>query len=319
MLNWMPGGKVGLYIRSDPSLAKKDLCLILSLHFSQVARRLSYKMVKWKKYLIGEWSWTRPIKSFAFIYLAMLVVALGFSDLIIYQPPAAGYSENDPQIDTIETSGGIRIGIFHLPANPGMPTLLWSHGNAEDIGYLNGRFKSFHTRGYGILAYDYPGYGISKGKPNEDSCYEACQTAWNHLTVKLKIPPKQIIIYGQSVGSGPSVWLASREQTAGLMLVAPFVSAFRAVTRVPLFPGDRYNNIDRIPSIKTPLLVIHGEQDQVIGQWNGKKLYEFHTGSKEFHNIPDAGHNDIYILAGDQILDALDSFWSKQARHTRIP
>jgi pimeloyl-ACP methyl ester carboxylesterase len=273
-------------------------------------------MAKWKKYLIGEWSWTRPIKSFAFVYLALLVVALGFADLIIYRPPATGYSENDPQIHTTETSSGIRIGMFHLPADPGMPTLLWSHGNAEDIGYLASRFHSFHARGYGILAYDYPGYGISDGKPSEDSCYEACQTAWNHLTAKLNVPPKQIIIYGQSVGSGPSVWLASREQTAGLMLVSPFVSAFRSLTRVPLFPGDRFNNIGRIQSINTPLLVVHGEQDQVIRQWNGRKLYELHNGPKKFLNIPNAGHNDIYILAGDQILDALDSFWSKQTRHT---
>ncbi|MBT8036235.1 MAG: alpha/beta hydrolase [Verrucomicrobiae bacterium] len=264
-------------------------------------------MIKWKKYLIGEWSWTRPIKSLSFIYLSLLIVALGFSDLIIYQPPTAGYSENDPQIHTAVSSSGIRIGLFHLPAKPGMPTLLWSHGNAEDIGYLADRFQSFHARGYGILAYDYPGYGISEGKPDEDNCYEACQTAWDHLTSQLNVPQDQIIIYGQSVGSGPSVWLASRVDTAGLMLVSPFVSAFRAVTRIPLFPGDRFNNIHRIPDIKTPLLVVHGDQDQVIGPWNGRKLYKLHNGPKKFLNIPNAGHNDIYLVASEPILDALDT------------
>ncbi len=289
--------------------------LALPQHAGNAAR----SMAKWKKHLIGEWTWTRPIKSFAFVYLALLIVALGFSDLIIYQPPPSGYSENDPQIHTLETPGGIRIGMFHLPADPGMPTLLWSHGNAEDLGYLADRFQRFHTRGYGILAYDYPGYGISRGKPSEDGCYEACQTAWNHLTGQLNVPPKQIIIYGQSVGSGPSVWLASRQQTAGLMLVSPFISAFRAVTRIPLFPGDRFDNIRRIQSISTPLLVVHGAQDQVIGQWNGRKLYQLHPGPKAFLNIPNAGHNDLYIVAGDQILDALDSFWSKQSRHPNTP
>lgn len=274
---------------------------------------------RWKKYLIGEWSWMRPIKSLSFIYLVLLIIALGFSNLIIYQPPKAGYSENEPYFHTLKTSGGKRIGVFHLPAKSEMPTLLWSHGNAEDIGFLADRFKRFHERGYGIFAYDYPGYGISSGKPNEKSCYDACQTAWTHLTKNIKVNPSQIIIYGQSVGSGPSVWLASQEQTAGLMLVSPFISAFRSVTRVPLFLGDSYNNIGRIQSIKTPLLIIHGERDEVIGHWNGKKLYHAHSGPKTFRSIASAGHNDIYMLAGDQILDELDIFWARLAPNSEIP
>lgn len=276
---------------------------------------VTHRMAKWKKYLLGEWSWMRPVKSIIFIYLALLVVALGFADQLIHRPPQAGYTEEGPYISTTERSNGQRIGMFHLPASPGMPTLLWSHGNAEDIGYLHERFRDFHARGYGILGYDYPGYGISEGKPDEDGCFDACETAWRHLTEKLGVPTDQIIIYGQSVGSGPSVWLASRKPCAGLMLVTPFVSAFRAVTRVPIFPGDRFNNINRIESIKTPLLVVHGDQDQVIGQWHGERLHELHPGPKQFVGIEGAGHNDIYILAGDQILDALDTFRKEHTPH----
>lgn len=268
-------------------------------------------MSHWKKYLIGEWNWLRPIKSIAFIYLVLLVVALGFADQLIHRPPTAGYSEDSHPIHQIEKSDGQKIAMMHLPASPGMPTLLWSHGNAEDIGYLARRLKGFHARGYGILAYDYPGYGISEGSPDEDGCYDACQTAWNHLTENLGVPTDQIIIYGQSVGSGPSVWLAERVSCAGLMLVAPFTSAFRTITRVPLFPGDRFNNISRIDSIESPLLVVHGEQDQVIGQWHGRKLHELHSGPKTFVGIEGAGHNDIYLLASDDILAALDKFWNE--------
>ena len=270
--------------------------------------KLRGNMAHWKKYLIGKWNWKRPIKSIAFIYLALLVVALGFADRMIFQPPTPGYAENIEGILTTEKSDGQRVGMFYLPAAAGMPTLLWSNGNAEDIGYLKPRFESFHARGYGILAYDYPGYGISEGKPNEKGCYSACQAAWDHLTQKLGVPKNQIIIYGQSVGSGPSVWLASREKAAGLVLVAPFISAFRSVTRIPLFPKDRFNNISRIESITTPLLIVHGDQDGVIGQWNGKRLHELHPGPKQFLDVSGAGHNDIYLLAEGQILDALDAF-----------
>ncbi len=276
-------------------------------------------MANWKKLLVGEWSWWRPFKSIAFIYLALLVIALGFADRLIHRPPSAGYSQESLPVKLLETPSGTKVATFHLPAKPGMPTLLWSHGNAEDIGYLEPRFRDFHARGYGILAYDYPGYGISEGKPDEQGCYDACLTAWNHLTGPLGIAPEDIIIYGQSVGSGSAVWLASDHPCAGLMLVSPFVSAFRAVTRYPLFPGDRFNNISRIGSIHTPLLVVHGDKDQVISQWHGKTLHARHPGPKTFFNVPGAGHNDLYQLATDDILDALDTFRQQEPKNIKPP
>lgn len=265
-------------------------------------------MSKWKKWLIGEWSWWRPLKSFAFIYLALLGVALFFSNKLIYQPPQPGYKPDDANMFQVTRPGGENVMLYYTPAAQGMPTLLWSHGNAEDIGYLHDRLCRFNSRGYGILAYDYPGYGHSEGTPTEKGCYEAVEAAYNHLTQKLKVPTEQIIIYGQSVGSGPAVWLAAQKPCRGLLLVSPFVSAFRAVTKVPLFPGDQFKNIHRISDIQSPLLVIHGDEDCVISQWHGKKLYDLHPGPKTFIDIPGAGHNDLYTLAMDQILDALDAF-----------
>jgi len=116
-----------------------------------------------------------------------------------------------------------------------MPTLLWPHGNAEDIGYLRNRLNKFHSRGYGILAYDYPRYGQSMGKPSEQGCYEALEAAHLYLTENLNVSNDQIIIYGQSVGSGPAVWLASQKPCVGLILVSPFITVYRTVTKIPLF------------------------------------------------------------------------------------
>lgn len=262
----------------------------------------------WKKILVGEWNWMRPIKSIAFIYLVLLVIALRFSDHLIHQPPAAGYTSEAPAISLVKMDDGRNIAITYLPAAPGMPTLLWSHGNAEDIGYLRQRHLNFHILGYGILAYDYPGYGISDGSPDEQGCYDACMTAWKHLTETLKIPTDRIIIYGQSVGSGPSVWLATKVDCAGLILVSPFVSAFRTVTQIPLFPGDKFKNLSHIDQINMPLLVIHGDRDQVIPQWHGKKLHDTHPGPKLWAGIEGVGHNDIYFLAEDDILQTIQRF-----------
>jgi len=265
-------------------------------------------MGHWKKYILGEWSWKRPFKSIISIYLILFAIMFTFSNFFIYRPPKSRYSEETPHISSLPRPDGQKIGFFYLSAAPGMPTLLWSHGNGEDIGYLRQRFESVHARGYGILAYDYPGYGISDGRPTEKGCYDACQTTWNHLTDTLRVNPKNIIIYGQSVGSGPACWLASHESSAGLMLVSPLTSAFRTITRIPLFLGDQFPNIKRIASIHTPLLIIHGDQDSVVPQRNGKILYDLHPGPKRFVDIQGAGHNDLFILAEDEILDALDQF-----------
>ncbi|MGJ8677968.1 MAG: alpha/beta hydrolase [Akkermansiaceae bacterium] len=266
-------------------------------------------MSKWKKYLLGEWSWSRPLKSLAFIYLTLLVVALAFSNKLIFPIPPAGYNHDTENISILMTPDGTGISTFYFAAEETMPTILWSHGNAEDIGYLADVFNIFIAEGFGIFAYDYPGYGISEGEPSEEGCYTAVQTAWDHMTTKLSIPKQQIIVYGQSVGSGPATWLVAREEAAALVLVAPFLSAFRVATRVPIFPNDPFKNIHEIKNVEEPLLVIHGDQDKVIAQWHGKKLYHLHSGEKTFISIRGAGHNDIYYLARKQIVDAISAHY----------
>lgn len=273
----------------------------------------------WKKILVGKWNWMRPLKSLAFIYLALLLVACAFSDHLIHQPPKAGYTAEAPGVSLIAMENGEKIAVSYLPASRDMPTLLWSHGNAEDIGYLRRRHLSLHAEGYGILAYDYPGYGISEGSPSEQGCYDASMAVWKHLTETLDVSAENVILYGQSVGSGASVWLATQVDASGLVLVSPFVSAFRTVTRVPLFPGDKFRNLSRIGQTHMPLLVIHGSEDQVIAQWHGKKLYDTHPGPKMWAGIDGAGHNDIYLLAEDEIMRAIKDFRSECISRVESP
>ncbi len=280
-------------------------------------------MSHWKKFLVGKWNWMRPVKSIVFIYVVLMLIAVSCSNRFIHQPPAAGYTKELDGISLIKMPNGENIAVSYLPARKGMPTLLWSHGNAEDIGYLRQRHESFHAEGYGILAYDYPGYGISEGSPSEQGCYDAAMTAWEHLTKTLKVAPEHVLIYGQSVGSGASVWLATKVETQGLILVSPFVSAFRAVTKYPLFPGDKFKNLSRMDNVAEPLLVIHGSNDRVISQWHGKKIHDAHAGPKTWHSIEGAGHNDLYIVAEQEIIKAIADFRKEcitlKAAHQRNP
>lgn len=264
--------------------------------------------MNWKKILIGTWSWKRPFYTIACVYLSLLVIALFFADSLIFQPPSTRYSSNWENFTTINPGGSSPIATYYRPAMDDMPTILWSHGNAENLASVKHAMDGLNEMGFGVLAYDYPGYGDSPGKPSEKGCESAISSAYQFLVDEKKIPANKIILAGQSVGSGPTCWLASHEKHGGLLLISPFLSAFRTVTRIPIFPGDRFPNLHRIKEISTPLLIIHGEDDKVIPFANGKKLFELSpSAQKTFLPIPGAGHNDIFFKEPMEIFAAIQT------------
>lgn len=267
--------------------------------------------MNWRKRLIGEWNWKRPFKSLLWIYLILCVVAVFFADHLIFMPPAPSYPPELERLLRLKTGAGEEIAAVHFPAEKEMPTLLYSHGNAEDLGQAIDLYQAWHEEGFGVFAYDYPGYGQSSGSPSEASCEQAIQTSWDHL-IRSGVPASSIVIVCRSVGGGPGVWLASHEKPAGVALIAPFTSAFAVPIPFPLFPRDRFPNLKRIRTIHTPLLVIHGENDEVIPASHGRKLVEESPASdKSFVPIPAAGHNDLFEVAGDEIIRRIADF----ARH----
>ncbi|MFT5905402.1 MAG: pimeloyl-ACP methyl ester carboxylesterase [Cryomorphaceae bacterium] len=252
-------------------------------------------MSNWTKYVFGEWSWKRPLYSLLSIYLILLLAVIFYADNMIFFPPAAKYSEDLAGFQYLVNRKNKQVASIYKKADKGMPTLLWSHGNAEDISTAESYMNSLHEEGYGILVYDYPGYGLSEGKPTERGCNLNIKASWLHLTETLAIPEDEIFIIGQSVGSGPAVWLAEKYEPAGLVLISPFKSINRIRFGINPFPYDRFPNIKKIANVNCPLLVIHGDKDMVIDQSHGKAVYEKHSGKKTFHNAKGAGHNDIFM------------------------
>lgn len=244
------------------------------------------------------------------VYAALALFACTMADRLIFFPPPPGYRAGAESLVRMETPGGETVAAFHLPARPGRPTLLYSHGNAEDIGHSLPLLRAFQEAGLGVFAYDYPGYGQSTGRPTERSCEQAIETAWQHLTGPLGVPPSDVVIVGRSVGGGPSVWLDQRVEARALVLVSPFRSAF--AVRPPahrILPGDRFPNEHRIRRSDTPLLVIHGEADGVIPANHGRALVEASAaGDKRFLGIPGAGHNDLFRVAGPTVIGAIADF-----------
>ena len=268
----------------------------------------------WKRWLIGTWSWKRPLYSAVMVYGLLLMVAVFFADRLIFLPPSPSYGPELPGFLRLRTESGEEIAALHLTAKEGMPTLLYSHGNAEDLGHATELYQAWSQRGLGVLAYDYPGYGLSTGRPTERSSERAIQAALDHL-MRVGVAAGSVVVVSRSVGSGPGVWLASRHRLAGLVLIAPFTSAFAVAFPVPLFPCDRFPNLERIRRVDLPLLVFHGEQDELISSAHGRALVDASPAAdKTFRLIAGADHNDLFDVAGDEILGGVAEFALRVAR-----
>ena len=264
--------------------------------------------MKWRKWLIGRWTWWRPIASLASIYALLWVVAVFFADRVIFVPPPSSYPADAQGLVWIENPHGGKIAAFHLQAQAGAPTLLYSHGNAEDIGHSLELFQAWNEMGIGVLAYDYPGYGQSTGRATEETTYQSIRAAWQYLLAR-GVPRNSVVVVGRSVGSGPSTRLASEVGPAGLVLIAPFTSAFEVAFPAKLFPADRFRNIDLIGGIASPLLVIHGRQDEVIPFPHGQRIIESSGAThKNLFVIEEAGHNDLFEVSGREIIEAVATF-----------
>ena len=263
--------------------------------------------MKIKKLLFGKFSFKRLICSFAFVYATFLLFVYFFSDRMIFFPQQSNY-EDSPEILKLETENGIYISALYIPDTDAQFTILFSHGNAEDLGDLREFLNEFSNKGFSVFAYDYRGYGTSDGRPSEKNAYRDIEAAYKYMVEQLDIPANRIIAQGRSVGAGAAVHLARKNELAGLILESPFTSAFRVVIRIKLVPFDKFNNIDKIKKVNCPVLVIHGKSDRIIPISHGQRLFE-HANEPKFHFwVDDAGHNDLAWVAGDSYWNAIKKF-----------
>jgi fermentation-respiration switch protein FrsA (DUF1100 family) len=249
--------------------------------------------------------------SIALAYSGLITLAL-LSDKIIFQPHPSSYADSDFRTTSIQhfriPSGNALISAAYLPNPATKYTLLYSHGNGEDIGDDLPILEDFRRAGFAVFAYDYRGYGTSTGLPSESGVYEDGHAAYEYLTQTLHIEPTHIIAFGHSLGAAAAIELAATRPVAALIADAPFLSAFRVITRVPLLPWDKFDNASRIRRVHCPVLVIQGKNDEVIPWWHGQRIYELANQPKRFLWIDGAGHNDALAVAEKQYLQAVGDF-----------
>jgi len=201
------------------------------------------------------------------------------SSLLFQPPPASRLKES--KLIWINTKRGERIPATYISTPGATQTILYSHANAEDLGNIYPWCK-FLVRALrvNLLAYDYSGYGLSSGEPSEENCYADITAAFEYLVKIKKTSPKNIVLYGRSLGSGPSCFLAAKtsesgEPIGGLILHAPFLSIYRVVIDSGCtLPGDKFPNIDYAPYISCPIFLIHGTKDTIVPFWHSERLYE---------------------------------------------
>ena len=246
-----------------------------------------------------------------FAFSCMLIDALIYIPSRGSAPPPPGVEER-----TITTSDDVRLHAFYAPPpEAGAPVILWSHGNAGNITMRADVLQILAARGLGVLAYDYRGYGASEGRPNEHGLYLDAEAAYDSLRAD-GISAERIVCYGESLGSGVSVELARRRPCAALVLLAPFTS-LNDVARHHYGPlsrviATRFPSLSRIGELRLPLLVIHGDLDEVVPFPLGERLFAAANEPKRFVRVPGAYHNDLFDHP--IVIDAIADFALKPLR-----
>lgn len=260
-----------------------------------------------QKILIGELSWTRLLKSVVFVYVFFAGYVFFRADSMIFLPPPSSYTESE-NILKLNTPDQEKIAAIYRPNPEATYTILYIHGNAEDLGLIEFVLDVLYNMGFSVFAYDYRGYGLSEGKPSEQNAYEDAQTAYDYLTQELEIDPEKIIVLGRSVGGGSAVHLAKHQPVGGLILESTFTSAFKVVMPIPLLPFDKFRNAAKITDINVPILFIHGKEDTVIPFSHSQKLYDIANPPKFFLGVENANHNDVMWVGGDVYQKKIQEF-----------
>jgi len=213
--------------------------------------------------------------------------------------PPGDYGLRGFSAESLTTSDGVRLTLWSHAARAGHATVVFFHGNGGNLANRSALFEPLAAQGFGVLAVSYRGYGTSAGSPSEAGLYEDARTVMTYAQARLGLRQGQIVLLGESLGSGVATKMATEFKVAAVVLEAPYTSiADVAGRRFPWVPvdlllADRFDSIDRIAAIGAPLLIFHGARDDLIPVGLGQKLFDAAREPKRLVIYPDAGHVDF--------------------------
>jgi uncharacterized protein len=205
------------------------------------------------------------------------------------------------------------------------PTVIYFYGNGACMAYSTGVLDELRRSGVNCIVPEYPGYGMSPGRPSESGCYAAADAAYDYLIARNDINPKKIVAMGWSLGGAVAIDLASRRDIAGVITLSAFTSmpaiAHQLIPWLPvsLILKYRFDNVDKLAGISSPILIIHGTRDELVPFAMAAKLAAAAKGKVTRYNAEGAGHNDIFETGGQPLLNQINQFLKQFEQPTAQP
>lgn len=245
-------------------------------------------------------------------FLMGLVIAYGAFCLALYLAqrsfiyfPDTNFPALPEKDDTgfvrVSTDDGLMLIGWYSPAQEGKKTIVYFHGNAGNIEHRLPLAQEYIAQGYGVLLAEYRGYGGNPGSPSEEGFYKDAAAYLDFLNQQ-DVPSDQIVLYGESIGSGVAVEMAKRYSgIAALLLVTPLSRALDLAEKhysfvpVKYLLKDRFDNLSKIADLKMPVVFFMAGKDEVIAPEFGNTLYEAASAKKHRYDFSDAGHNTMPV------------------------
>ena len=277
--------------------------------------------------------WTKYFLQVAvLVYLGVAIIMFSIQDKFIFPGSVTTQGQHDAilapstsyDLLSLPTPGGGKVAaIFGKALQPNgqpisdihdCPSVLFFYGNGACMAYCTDIFDHIRRMGANVIIPEYPGYGMSPGKPSESGCYAAADAGYDYLLSRNDIDPKKIIAMGWSLGGGVAIDLASRRPIAGIITISAFTSmpdvAHQLIPWLPvsLILKYRFDNQRKLAGISSPILIIHGTQDELVPFKMAAKLAAAAKGKATRYDVDGAGHNDVFDMGGQPLLDQIGKF-----------
>ncbi|MGV1100636.1 alpha/beta hydrolase [Thiovibrio sp. JS02] len=254
----------------------------------------------------------------ALAYFGLCLLLFFLQDRLIYYPAAR--IETTPAAIGLPfralrllTADNLKIAAWFVPAANPRGAILFCHGNGGNISHRLDSLRIFHALGYSTLIFDYRGYGESEGAPSEAGTMLDARAAWRYLCEEAGFAPRDIVLFGRSLGAAVAARLAAEVRPAALIVESAFTSApDRAAELFPLLPARwlcryRYDTLAALATISCPLLVVHSPDDEIIPFSHGERLYAAAKPPKRFLRLR-GDHNSGFLTSGNSYEDGLAFF-----------
>jgi len=233
-------------------------------------------------------------------------MAMSFGDRFIFFPSRANeaWDRNRRMTGaeevTFRAADGTQLVSWYLRATSARATVLFFHGNAGNLSHRTDILRALAGLDADVLIVGYHGYGKSQGKPSEASLYLDADAAYAYLTEQRGVPPSRLVVFGESLGGGPAIDLASRQPCAGLIVQSAFTSIRDMASHtVPFFPTgwllqSKFDNLAKIPHIGVPKLFFATRTDEVVPYRQTRQLFDAASAPKTWVECDSCGHNDLF-------------------------